>query len=112
MGRGIVGPAGLTLRLGLKRLYAVTGADGRLIRFLMTAGHVSDSTGAASLFCGLPSAEWILADRGQDASSFRNASKDEGYSPEPYAGSLVANQSNAISAATNAAPGSSLYSED
>ena len=40
------------------KLHAVTDADGRPIRFFMTAGQVSDYTGAAALLGGLPKAEW------------------------------------------------------
>ena len=63
------------------KLHAVTDADGRPIRFFMTAGQVSDYTGAAAMLEGLPSAEWLLADRGYDANWFRNALKDKGITP-------------------------------
>ena len=36
------------------KLHAVTDADGRPIRFFMTAGQVSDYTGAAALLSSLP----------------------------------------------------------
>lgn len=49
------------------KLHAVTDADGRPIRFFMTAGQVSDYTGAAALIGSLPKAVWLLADRGYDA---------------------------------------------
>ena len=49
------------------KLHAVADADGRPIRFFMTAGQVSDYTGAAALLGGLPKAEWLLADRGYRA---------------------------------------------
>jgi IS5 family transposase len=55
------------------KLHAVTDAEGRPIRFVMTAGQVSDYTGAAALLGGLPKAEWLLADRGYDADWFRDA---------------------------------------
>ena len=58
------------------KLHAVTDADGRPIRFIMTAGEVSDYTGAAALLESLPKAEWLLADRGYDADWFRDALKD------------------------------------
>ena len=45
------------------KLHAVADADGRPIRFFMTAGQVSDYTGAAALLGCLPKAEWLLADR-------------------------------------------------
>ena len=60
------------------KLHAVTDADGRPIRFFMTAGQVSDHTGAAALLNSLPSADWLLADRGYDADWFRDALKDKG----------------------------------
>ncbi len=63
------------------KLYAVTHADGRLIRFFMTAGQVSDYTGAAALLDCLPKAEWLLADWGCDADWFREALKDTGIKP-------------------------------
>jgi transposase len=63
------------------KLHAVTDAEGRPIRFYMTAGQVSDYTGAAALLGGLPSAEWLLADRGNDADWFRDALKDKGIKP-------------------------------
>mgnify|MGYP003543667993 FL=1 len=63
------------------KLHAVTDADGRPIRFFMTAGEVSDYTGAAALLGSLPKAEWLLADRGYDADWFRNALTARGITP-------------------------------
>ena len=63
------------------KLHAVTDAEGRPIRFFMTAGQVSDYTGAAALLGSLPKAEWLLADRGYDADWFRDALKDKGIKP-------------------------------
>ena len=60
------------------KLHAVTDADGRPIRFFMTAGQVSDYTGAAALLGSLPKAEWLLADRGYDADWFRAALEQRG----------------------------------
>ena len=60
------------------KLHAVTDADGRPIRFFMTAGQVSDYTGAAALLSSLPKADWLLADRGYDADWFREALQDTG----------------------------------
>jgi transposase len=60
------------------KLHAVTDANGRPIRFFMTAGQVSDYTGAAALLSSLPKADWLLADRGYDADWFREALKDRG----------------------------------
>ena len=47
----------------------------------MTAGQVSDDTGAAALPGSLPAAEWLIADRGYDADWFREALKDKGIRP-------------------------------
>ena len=58
------------------KLHAVTDAKGRPIRFFMSAGQVSDYTGAAALLGSLPEAEWLLADRGYDADWLRKALKD------------------------------------
>ena len=63
------------------KLHAVTDAEGRPLSFFMTAGQVSDYTGAAALLCSLPAAEWLLADRGYDADWFREALKDKGIKP-------------------------------
>jgi transposase len=66
-------------------LHAVTDAKGRPIRFFMTAGLVSDDTGAPALLGSLPAAEWLIADRGADrgydADWFRDALKDKGIRP-------------------------------
>ena len=60
------------------KLHAVTDAKGRPIRFFMSAGQVSDYTGAAALLSGLPKADWLLGDRGYDADWLREALKDKG----------------------------------
>ena len=44
----------------------------------MSAGQVSDYTGAAALLGSLPKAGWLLGDRGYDADWFREALKDKG----------------------------------
>ena len=44
----------------------------------MSAGQVSDYTGAAALLGSMPKAGWLLADRGYDADWFRDALKDKG----------------------------------
>ena len=62
------------------KLHAVTDTKGRPIRFFMSAGQVSDYTGAAALLGGLPAAHWLLADRGYDADWFREALHDRGIS--------------------------------
>ncbi len=63
------------------KLHAVTDTSGRPIRFFMSAGQVSDYTGAAALLDGLPTADWLLADRDYDADWFRNALRDKGIKP-------------------------------
>ena len=60
------------------KLHAIADARGRLIGFFMSAGQVSDYTGAAAMLGSLPKADWILADRGYDADWFREALKDRG----------------------------------
>lgn len=47
----------------------------------MTAGHVSDYTGAAALLGSLPAAGWLIANRGYDGDWFREALKDKGICP-------------------------------
>jgi len=63
------------------KLHAVTDAKGRPLKFFLTAGQVSDHTGAAPLLGSLPAAEWMIADRGYDADWFRDALKDMGIRP-------------------------------
>lgn len=60
------------------KLHAVADAKGRPIGFFMSAGQVSDCTGAPALLGSLPKAEWVLADRGYDADWLREALKDKG----------------------------------
>ena len=59
------------------KLHAVTDAKGRSIRFFMSAGQVSDYTGAAALLGSLPKADWLLADRDHDADWLRKAFGDK-----------------------------------
>jgi len=63
------------------KLHAVTDTIGRPIRFFMTAGQVSDYTGARALVSSLPAADWLLGDRGYDADWFREALVDMGITP-------------------------------
>lgn len=60
------------------KLHAVTDARGRPISFFMTAGQVSDYTGAEALLDSLPRADWLLGDRGYDADWFRDALAEKG----------------------------------
>jgi transposase len=59
------------------KLHAVTDAEGHPIRFFMTAGQVSDYSGAAASLSSLPKADWLPADRGYDPDWFREALKDK-----------------------------------
>lgn len=63
------------------KLHAVTDANGRPLRFFMTAGQVSDYTGAAALMGSLLATGWLITDRGYDADWFREALKDTGIRP-------------------------------
>ena len=63
------------------KLHAVTDANGRPLSFFMTAGQVSDYTGAAALLDDLPKAQWLLGDRGYDADWFRDALQAKGIQP-------------------------------
>lgn len=44
------------------KLHAVSDANSRPLSFFMTAGQVSDHTGAAALLDNLPKAQWMLPD--------------------------------------------------
>ncbi|MDR6116446.1 transposase [Sphingomonas sp. 1185] len=55
------------------KLHAIADVNGRRLSFFMTAGQVSDYTGAAALLDDMPSAQWLLGDRGYDADWFRGA---------------------------------------
>ncbi|MFW2850735.1 IS5 family transposase [Sphingomonas sp. TX0543] len=63
------------------KLHAITDANGRPLRFFMTAGQVSDYIGAAALLDELPKAQWLLGDRGYDADWFRDALQEKGIKP-------------------------------
>ena len=63
------------------KLHAVTDADGRPLSFFITAGQVSDYTGAAALLDDLPKTQWMLADRGYDADWYRDALQAKGITP-------------------------------
>ncbi len=63
------------------KLHAVTDTAGRPIRFFMTAGQVSDFSGARALVSSLPAADWLLGDRGYDADWFREDLMDMGITP-------------------------------
>jgi transposase len=63
------------------KLRAVTDTIGRPIQFFMTAGQVSDYTGARAMVSGLPPADWLLEDRGYDADWFSEVLLDMGITP-------------------------------
>lgn len=83
------------------KLHAVTDANGRPLSFFITAGQISDYTGAAALFDDLPKAQWMLADRGYEAEWFLDALEQKGISPAFRGGNRVPFQSNTTSADTN-----------
>ena len=63
------------------KLHAVTDTIGRPIQFFMTAGQVSDYTGARAMVSGLPPADWLCGDRGYDADWSRKVIVDMGITP-------------------------------
>ncbi len=58
------------------KLHAICDSQGRPLNLFVTAGQVSDYTGAKALLSGLPDVQWLLGDRGYDADWFREALKD------------------------------------
>jgi transposase len=83
------------------KLHAVTDANGRPLSFFITAGQISDYTGAAALLDDLPKARWLLGDRGYDADWFRDALQAKGIEPCIPGRNPGSNPSNTTSAATN-----------
>ncbi|MFT8479468.1 IS5 family transposase [Gluconobacter oxydans] len=63
------------------RLHAVTDQNGRPLSFFMTAGQISDYTGAAALLDNLPAAHWMRGDCRHDADWFRDAVEEKGIKP-------------------------------
>lgn len=63
------------------KLHALTDANGRPLRFFMSASQISDHTGAAALPDDLPDAQWLPGDRGYDADWFREALQERGIKP-------------------------------
>jgi len=49
------------------KLHALTDRNGKPLRFFLSAGQVSDYTGAAALLSSFPEADFVLADREYDA---------------------------------------------
>lgn len=60
------------------KLHAVADNDRRPIPLLITAGQVSDDTGAAALLGSLPKEEWLPADRGHYADWYRRCFARQG----------------------------------
>ena len=60
------------------KLHAITDATGRPIRFFMSAGQVSDDTGAAALQDSLPQADWFLVDWGMMLTGCEKRCRTEG----------------------------------
>jgi transposase len=60
------------------KLHAICDSEGRPLNLFVTAGPVSDYTGARALLGSLPDVDWLLGDRGYDADWFREALKDKG----------------------------------
>jgi transposase len=92
------------------KLHAVTDAIGRPMSFFMTAGQVSDYTGAAAFLNSLLKAQWLLGDRGYDADWFRDALPEKGIIPCIPAESSAKSPSNTTNADTKAATVSRSYS--
>lgn len=46
------------------KLHAICDSQGRPLNLFVTAGQVSDYTGAKALPSGLPDVQWLLGDRG------------------------------------------------
>ncbi|WP_408887290.1 IS5 family transposase [Komagataeibacter oboediens] len=63
------------------KLNAITDQSGQPLSFFMTAGQISDYTGAAAPLDSLPAAQWMPGDRGYDADWFRDALKAKGIKP-------------------------------
>jgi hypothetical protein len=84
------------------KLHAVTDSLGRPIRFFISAGQVSDYTGAKALVNSLPSADWLLGDRGYDQTGFAKPLVTGKLGPASQVENRATSLSNTTSAATNA----------
>ena len=73
------------------KLHAVTETIGWQIRFFMTAGEVSDFTGARALASKLQAAGWLLGNRGYDADQFCTALRPVGIQDSHWVRFLVQN---------------------
>jgi transposase len=63
------------------KLHAVCDGHGRLIAMLLSEGQMSDHKAAALLRPVLPQASLLIADRGYDSRSFRDALADRRIEP-------------------------------
>lgn len=63
------------------KLHAVCNGEGKPVLLLLSSGQMSDYKGAAQLLDVLPKAKELLADRGDDATWFRNALLEKGITP-------------------------------
>ncbi len=88
------------------KLHARADATGRPIGFFMSAGQVSDYTGAAALLGGLLKAGWLPADRAMTLTGSEKLGKTRGQRPALPAGRLAGKPSNTTSGATNGATAS------
>ena len=88
------------------KLHAVTDANGRPVSFFITAGQISDYTGAAALLDELPKAKWLLADRAMMPTGIVTLYRRRGSPPAFRGGSPATKPSNTTNAATNGATGS------
>lgn len=65
----------------LEPFFLKSHGNGRPLSFFMTAGQISDYTGAAVLLDRLLKTQWLLADRGYHADWFREALQARGIRP-------------------------------
>ena len=72
-------------------------------RHAVTAGQVSDYTGARALVSSVPAADWVLGDRGYDADWFREDLVNMGITPCIPGESHVKSPSNMTSVVTSGA---------
>ena len=63
------------------KLHAVCNGEGKPVALLLTEGQASDYKGAAQLLDCLPPANELLADRGYDATWYRDALLEKGITP-------------------------------
>ena len=63
------------------KLHAVCDGTGKPVLLFLTAGQVSDYTGARKLMETLPAAKHLLADRGYNADWFREGLQDKEITP-------------------------------